>query len=173
MIGRLVTNLILLLPLAGLISYYDVRYRRIPNVFVLVALLSGLAANALLGGWSGVGASLAGCAAGFGLMLILHIFGALGAGDVKLFAAVGAVIGLHMVLPAFLIVLLTGGVLAVLMMFRSGTVRETMDRVAFIFYSVLVHWRVPQFVRPADKTQTIPYGVAIMLGSLITLAVSR
>jgi prepilin peptidase CpaA len=173
MIGRLVSNLILLIPLAGLISYYDVRYRRIPNVFVLVALISGLVANALLDGWGGMAGSLAGCAAGFGLMLILHLFGALGAGDVKLFAAVGAVIGLQRVLPAFLIVLMTGGVLAVLMMLRAGTVRETMHRVAYIFYSVLFHRRVPQFVMPADKKQTIPYGVAIMLGSLITLAVNR
>jgi prepilin peptidase CpaA len=173
MIGRIISNLILLIPLAGLISYYDVRFRRIPNVFVLGALAGGLAASAWLDGWSGVAGSLAGCGVGFGLMLILHLFGALGAGDVKLFAAVGAIIGLERVLPAFLIILMTGGVLAVLMMFRSGTVRETMERVVYIFHCVLFQWRVPQIVMPADKKQTIPYGVAIMVGSLITLAANR
>jgi prepilin peptidase CpaA len=173
MIGQLITNLIVLLPLAAIITYYDVRYRRIPNVLVLSALAGGLAVNAAIGGWSGVRASLVGCVFAFGLMLILHIFGALGAGDVKLFGAIGAVIGANMVLQAFLVVLITGGILAVLTMLRSGTVRETIERVAFIFYSMFFNWRVPRFAAPADKRQTIPYGVAITFGSLISLAIFR
>src|SRR5262249_30988897 len=124
-------------------------------------------------GWSGLGASLAGCIFAFGLMLVLHVFGALGAGDVKLFAAIGAVIGAQLVLPTFLIVVITGGVLAVLTTLRVGNVRETAARVGYIFYSILFSWRVPRFVLPADKSHTIPYGVAITIGSLISLAIFR
>ena len=173
MIGQLFINLALLIPLAVVITYYDVRYRRIPNIFVLCALISGLAANAAVSGWSGVRASIVGCLFAFGLMLLLHIFGALGAGDVKLFAAIGAVIGAHMVLPTFMVVVLTGGVLAILTTLRVGNVRETAARVGYIFYSVFFNWQVPRFVLPADKSHTIPYGVAITLGSLISLAIFR
>jgi prepilin peptidase CpaA len=173
MISRFLINIILLIPLAVVITYYDIRYRRIPNILVLCALISGLAANAVINGWGGLGASLIGCVFAFGLMLVLHIFGALGAGDVKLFAAIGAVIGAQMVLPTFLIVVITGGVLAVLTTLRVGTVRETVARVGYIFYSVLVSWRVPRYVLPADKSHTIPYGVAITIGSLISLAIFR
>ena len=45
-------------------------------------------------------------------MFMLHVFGAMGAGDVKLFAAIGSVIGAQLVLPTFVVVVLTGGVLA-------------------------------------------------------------
>src|SRR5262245_15609976 len=173
MIGRLLINFILLVPLAIVITYYDVRYRRIPNVLVLCALISGLTANAVINGWGGLRASLAGCAFAFGLMLVLHIFGALGAGDVKLFAAIGAVIGAHLVLPTFVVIVLTGGVLAVLTTLRVGTFRETLSRVGYLFYSILFSWRVPRFVLPANKSQTIPYGVAITIGSLISLAIFR
>ncbi len=171
MIAQLVTNFFLLLLLAAVISYYDVRYRRIPNVLVLAVLTSGLAINAFMNGWRGVLVSLGGCLFAFGLMLLLHVFGALGAGDVKLFAAIGAVIGSNLVLPTFLVVLITGGALAVLTMLRAGTLRETMERVGLIFCSLFFNWRAPQFVIPADKRQTIPYGVAITLGSLISLAI--
>src|SRR6185295_17646662 len=92
-------QIIFLIPLAVIVAYYDVRYRRIPNPFVLATLVSGLAINAIAGGLPGVLASLAGCALGFTLMFVLHVFGAMGAGDVKLFAAIGAVMGAHLVLP--------------------------------------------------------------------------
>jgi hypothetical protein len=46
---------------------------------------------------------------------------------------------------------------------------ETAQRVSFIFVSMLTNFSVPRFAHPADKRQTIPYGVAITLGSLISL----
>ena len=57
----LMASLILLVPLAIIIIYYDVRYRRIPNAYVLAALISGLTINTLFGGLWGVASSLAGC----------------------------------------------------------------------------------------------------------------
>ncbi len=109
-----------LIPLAIIVAYYDVRYRRIPNPFVLATLISGLAINAVAGGMQGVLASLAGCGLGFVLMFMLHVFGAMGAGDVKLFAAIGAVTGASLVIPTFVVVILTGGLLAVVSMIRAG-----------------------------------------------------
>lgn len=163
----------LLVPLAVIITYYDVRYRRIPNAFVIATLLSGLIINTIYGGWQGTLASLAGCAIAFMLMFILHIFGAMGAGDVKLFAAVGSLTGSHLVLPTFLVVVLTGGALALLLTLRSGAVRTTMQRVLQILVGLLPGWEMPRFAVPADRRHTIPYGVAITFGSLISLAIFR
>ena len=163
----------LLIPLAALITYYDVRYRRIPNAFVLATLVAGVAMNAALGGWQGLLSSLGGCLAAFCLMLLLHVFGAMGAGDVKLFAAIGPVVGSALVVPTFLVVLLTGGLLAVVTMIRAGAVRETLWRVAQIFVGLLPGWELPRFSVPAERAKTIPYGVAITFGSLISLAIFR
>ena len=46
--------IIFLIPLAVIIAYYDIRYRRIPNPFVLATLAAGVAMNAILGGLQGV-----------------------------------------------------------------------------------------------------------------------
>jgi prepilin peptidase CpaA len=163
----------LLIPLAVIITYYDVRYRRIPNAFVLATLLSGLIVNIIFGGLQGALASLGGCLFAFTLMFVLHVFGAMGAGDVKLFAAIGSVTGAQLVLPTFFVVILTGGVLAVCLMLRTGAIRDTMQRVVQILVGLLPGWQMPRFAVPADRRLTIPYGVAITFGSLISLAIFR
>jgi prepilin peptidase CpaA len=163
----------LLIPLAIIITYYDVRYRRIPNTFVLATLAGGLAVNTIFGGLTGLYASLGGCALAFIMMFMLHVFGAMGAGDVKLFAAIGAVTGAHMVLPTFLVVVLMGGLLAVVSMVRAGVVMTTMHRVLQIFVGMLPGWQMPKFAVPADAKHTIPYGVAITMGSIISIAIFR
>ena len=168
-----VVTITLLLPLAVIITYYDVRYRRIPNPFVLATLIGGVAINGIFGGLPGVFASLGGCAMAFGLMFMLHIFGAMGAGDVKLFAAIGAVTGAQLVLPTFIVVVLTGGLLALISVIRAGVLISTMHRVLQILVGMLPGWEMPRFAVPADRTHTIPYGVAITIGSIISTAVFR
>jgi prepilin peptidase CpaA len=171
--SALLLHITLLAPLAIIIAYYDVRYRRIPNAFVLAALVGGLIINLIFAGFGGLLSSLGGCALAFFPLFILHLFGAMGAGDVKLFAAIGAVVGAQLVLPTLLIVMITGGLIAVYSMFRAGTVRITMQRVLLILVGLLPGWQMPRFAVPADRRQTIPYGVAIMIGSLISVALFR
>jgi len=162
-----------LVPLALIISYYDICYRRIPNPFVLATLVVGLIVHVAFAGISGALTSLGGCALAFFLMFVLHLFGAMGAGDVKLFAAIGAVAGANLVLPMFVVVTLTGGVLGVISMFRAGQVKATMTRVFYIVTGLLPGQRVPKFAIPTDRRMTIPYGVAITFGSLISLFLFR
>lgn len=169
----LITNIFLLSILAVLIAYHDMRYRRIPNAFVLATLTSGFAINVIFGGLPGAVGSLKGCGLAFVLMFVLHVFGAMGAGDVKLFAAIGSVVGGALVLPTFLIVILTGGALAVCSMIRGRAVRTTMHRVVQILAGLMPGWEMPRFAVPTDRRQTIPYGVAITLGSLISLTIFR
>lgn len=160
-----------LVPLAVLIIYYDVRYRRIPNPFVLATLISGLTLNLAIGGLNGGLSSIGGCVLAFILMFILHVFGAMGAGDVKLFAAIGSVIGVQIVLPTFVVVVLTGGLLALVSTLRSGIFATTMHRVLQILVGLLPGWQMPKFSVPADRRLTIPYGAAITIGAIIATAI--
>ena len=70
----------------GLISFYDLRERRIPNAIVFPAALIGLSMNAW-SGWSGLWFGLQGLVAGFALLFIPYLFSVMGAGDVKFLAA--------------------------------------------------------------------------------------
>lgn len=162
---------LILIPLAVVIIYHDVRYRRIPNPFVLATLVSGLSINLAMGGVNGALDSIGGCLLAFILMFVLHVFGAMGAGDVKLFAAIGSIIGAKLVLPTFVVVVLMGGLLAMVTVLRSGVFRTTMHRVLQILVGLLPGWPMPKFSVPADRRLTIPYGAAITIGAIIATAI--
>ncbi|HYR75682.1 MAG TPA: A24 family peptidase [Pyrinomonadaceae bacterium] len=173
LIPRTVALAVMFIPLAIAIAYTDVRYRRIPNRLVLATLIGGLIVNTVFGGWNGLLVSLGGSALAFGLMLMLHVFATMGAGDVKLFAAVGAIVGISHVLPTLMIVALTGGVLAVCKMIYARRVVTTMAGVLQFFYGLLPGHTVPRIDVPADPTFTLPYAVPICFGSVVSFFLFR
>lgn len=164
-------KLILLVPIAMAVIYFDVRYRRIPNVIVLSTLTVGIVINTAVGSWTGLLGSAEGFAMAFVPMFLMHLFGAMGAGDVKLSGAVGALLGIKLVPLALIIIVMMGAVLAIYSMVRSGRVFSTLHGVLRIFVGIMPGWEMPRFAMPPDRRHTIPYGVAIVLGSLIAVAV--
>jgi prepilin peptidase CpaA len=106
-------------------------------------------------------------------MFVLHVFGAMGAGDVKLFAAIGSITGVHLIFPTFVVVAVIGGALGIFSMLRAGQMKLTMMRVFQILLGLMPGHSVPRFPVPADRRLTIPYGVAITFGSLISLVFFR
>ena len=162
---------IILIPMAIMITYMDIRYRRIPNKLVAITLIGGVAVNTISRGSVGLYASLGGFALAFGLMFFLHAFGTMGAGDVKLFAAIGAVNGLALVLPTLMVVAVTGGVLATLKMIHARRTISTMLGVLQFFVGLLPGQRVPRFEIPSDRSYTLPYALPICFGSIVALFV--
>jgi len=147
----------------------DIRYRRIPNKLVFATLMSGVSLNLVFAGWHGVASSLGGLAVGFGVMLMLHLIGTMGAGDVKLFAAVGSIVGISHVLQTLLIVAIMGGVFAVAKMIYARRTTRTMLGVMQFFYGLLPGHTVPHFEVPADGSNTLPYAIPICLGALVSM----
>jgi prepilin peptidase CpaA len=67
-----------------------------------------------------------------GLLLMLpgHVIGATGAGDVKLLAALGTLLGPRGIVVAFVYSALAGGILALIVARRRSVLRETIERTA-------------------------------------------
>jgi prepilin peptidase CpaA len=166
-----IATALVFIPMAVIISYMDIRYRRIPNKLVLITLIGGLTVHTIFGGSQGLFTSLSGFGLAFVLMFLLHAFGTMGAGDVKLFAAIGALNGLSLVLPTLLVVAVTGGVFAIVKMIYARRVTSTMFGVFQFFVGLLPGQRVPRFDIPADRSYTLPYALPICFGSLIAFFV--
>lgn len=87
----------------------DVRSRRIPNLVTFTAMAVLLAVHGFFSGTQGLTESGLGLAGGFLVFLVPHLFGLLGAGDVKLLAAVGAGLGSSALLTLVLFTSIAGG----------------------------------------------------------------
>ena len=157
----------------------DLRSRRIPNVLVLSGIAAALishAASWLTGSPALAGAAvwspLAGLAAGFALLLPLHLLRAMGAGDVKLMAMVGAFIGPGAVLNATLYTLLAGGLLSLVFMLGRGVAAQTFANLRFMLTDWAVRAGNGQGARlpPLQTTAArLPYALAIALGTAAAL----
>ncbi|MEK3762709.1 prepilin peptidase [Paenibacillus sp. FSL P4-0338] len=113
------------LPFLTAALFTDIRWMRIPNWITLPALIGGLLLQLIINGWQGLLFSLCGSGAGFLLLLIMYFIGAVGAGDVKLFAAIGAWTGVLFSLQVMVYsVLLGAGVGWIIILYRRETGRR-------------------------------------------------
>lgn len=99
------------LAVLGVATFTDLRSRRIPNWLVLPFLVVGLAVSAWLHSWHGLAQSLEGAALGLLIYGVLFFMGGMGAGDVKLAAAIGAWIGPVQLLYALFLTAMAGGLM--------------------------------------------------------------
>jgi len=149
----------------------DVRARRIPNVLTFPAVILGVGFWTLSNGPGGFLAGVGGAVAAPLALLLLRGFRPLGMGDIKLAAAVGALAGPAVGALAMLVSTITGGVLALAWMLRPGS--PGARTLSPLFHGVPVLGRIYASAGNDDAPVTggtIPYGVAIAIGSMLTLA---
>jgi prepilin peptidase CpaA len=114
----------------GLAAVIDLRTRRIPNVLTGSLAVVGLGIAAMQLGTVGIGGAIIGCLLGFAFMLPGNVFGATGAGDVKLFAAAGALLGPATTVRAFVFTAIAGGVIALIVALRRRRLAHTIGATA-------------------------------------------
>lgn len=108
----------------------DLYTRRIPNPLTLGAALLGLTLAVAHISPLSAAQALLGFIVGLVLMLPGHVIGATGAGDVKLFAALGTLLGPRAIVFAFFYTALAGGAIAVIVAVRRRQLRKTVERTA-------------------------------------------
>ena len=153
----------------------DVRSRRIPNWLVVVLALSGSVFSAMIvPGWGGVTRSVLVLLLGFGIWVGFFVLGALGAGDVKLFAAAGAWLGPSDTWRAALLAAVVGGALAVVMLVWQRRLRASFRKIAL---AASVRSITPLGTADSegdtDRRRHLPYGVALAVGALLAAWVPR
>ena len=145
----------------------DIRQRRVPNVLTMGVASAGLLLAMAGLGTATVGGALGGIALGLVLLLPAHMFGAMGAGDVKLLAAFGALLGPADVFDAFLRAAILGGVIALAVALWRGRLRETLYGTAMLMTTR--NRAVTAQIKQPSVNNRIPYAPAIALGAVLAV----
>lgn len=170
----MIWSTVLICTLVGVAIFTDLRWRRIPNILTFSAFGIAMIVRAAIQGWSGLGLALAGAVLAPLLLLLVHGGRGLGMGDLKLAVAIGAIAGPVMAVTMMLLSAVVGGIQAIVIMARAGGLLSQLVNTLLIglpFRKKTIKQDIPAETQPS-KANTMPYGLAIGIGSLLTLVVS-
>jgi len=123
-----------------------------------------------ISGMAGLLHSLSGLLLGLALLITVYLLGGMGAGDVKLMAAVGSLLGPQGVFEAFLGTALAGGIYALIVLASKGYLPDTLKRFGLMLKTFFVTKKFIYIPPPqAEKAPLLCYGVAICLGTLASI----
>jgi prepilin peptidase CpaA len=155
-------------------GWADLRSRRIPNWLNLSGVILGLGLNSLFS--QGEGLKLAALGLGLALLIYvpLYLIRAMGAGDVKLMVAIGALIGPENWLVVFLTTAILGGIASLCLVVASNRLHVTLSNLSTIAIE-LSHGRMPYRKDPSldihdQRALGLPHGTLIAISVCIFLA---
>lgn len=161
----------------------DVRNRKIPNPLILTGLALAMLCNGVAAQWQpqwagplGWGPTLAGAVVGVGTLVPLYGIGAMGAGDVKLMAVVGAFLGPRAAIGAAVATLVAGGVLALAAALYWRVAPAMLRNVRTMLATGVARLGIgelPEYATAPTSAGQLPYAVAIAMGTSAYLLWSR
>ena len=148
-------------------AWWDATADRIPNALTVggvaaaLILRAPLGVNELLQGLAGLGLA-------FVVAVVLYALRAIGGGDVKLLAGVGAFLGSGEIMGALGLIAVLGAAFALLSVIRKGLLPLLVFNTFDLVKSLLSLGRAGH-LRKLDSpgALTVPYGIPIALGTLI------
>jgi prepilin peptidase CpaA len=151
-------------------SIYDGTAKKIPNWISVTILISGLSWNAFSAEGLGLRDSGSGFVAGLLLMLPGYIFASMGAGDTKLMAAIGSVVGFTKVLDVVFYSYMVMFVISILFIIIKGDLFKLLLRYkAFIYglFAGILSYQKPDNSEAAGHR--LPLAPAITLATIYVL----
>lgn len=167
-----VNDWILMVLVTGLVIAVltDLMTQRIPNWLILSIAMACLFLHFRFGQWDGLLLAAGGFLVGLLCFLPFHLFGAMGAGDVKLMAAVGTALGPWTVPVTAVLTIFAGGVIALVYIGLKGGLGAMLRR--YVCMVFLLAQRQPHYLPPAADeaaAQRIPYALAIAFGTAMSV----
>ena len=158
-------------------AVYDWRRRRIPNWLVATGLIFGVGLNSFLYETAGLRLALLGIALALAIYIPIYVLHGIGAGDVKLMAAVGSILGPAYWIRIFIFTAVAGVLAAAVRVILQGRFRRTMRNLG-VLLTALASFRRPHRVAAADldvnspAALKTPHAVTIALGCILFLAIA-
>ena len=165
----LLVKSILIFITLGLALYYDIYQQKIKNQITFPAAILGAGINLFDKGMDGLLYSLKGWLVPIIILIAFYYINVMGAGDIKLFAAVGAIMGLPFVFYSFVFSIYIGGLIALVILIRKKLLLKQMNHLyKYLKYTFLV-CTVSAYGNKDEKNNKFIFAAAIVPGTLLQL----
>jgi len=151
----------------------DILHRKIFNKVIFPSLIVALIFNLIGFGFQGIQIYAFGFLAGFGIFLIPFILNWIGAGDLKLVALIGAFKGFEFAIYASLIIAVIGAICSLLYVIKNKEFKTTMVKIGYFLSGFFIHKKNLTSYSQEKASSTIPYGVAICIGGVLTIIAEK
>jgi prepilin peptidase CpaA len=140
----------LIIVLTAIAFIIDIRYCVIPNWLTVTGVLAGISYHVCTERIEGLLFSISGLFIGLTLLFILYLLGAIGAGDVKLFAAYGAIAGIEFVMQNIIYTLAYACLIGIVILIIQKKLFHRMLWVFESLFSLLImkKWSIFQTFQP-------------------------
>jgi prepilin peptidase CpaA len=159
-----------LISLLLIAAVWDLRFHKIPNWLTFPSMIVAIFYHTLSGGTPGFLFSLLGIGTGMTFFIIPYSMGGMGAGDVKLMGAIGGFLGVRGVLQASLWTALVGGLYALALLIYLSHVNKATRPSLSTACPYTSEETVPVTSRVTGKKPCLCYGIAIAVGTLLSMA---
>ena len=151
---------------------YDLKHHRVPNILTASALLLGLGLHLSMQGLEGLLLSVAGCVTGLLLFLPFYIRQGMGAGDVKLMAAIGALVAVPNIFYVAAGTLISGALVALFILLLRGGIAQYLGRYFQMMKTLAVCGQLVYLSPEAGSASVsrFPYVTAIAAGTVLMMS---
>ena len=149
----------------------DIKSCKIKNTLTVPFMIVAIVINSVHSGMSGLIDSLLGISIPVILLFILFGLRMLSAGDIKLFCAIGSIMGMNFVLETICFSFLAGGLIGLAVMTIRGNIRERTKFLHNYLKTCLITFSISEYVHESgqEKSGLFRFAYAIAAGSLVAL----
>lgn len=153
---------------AAVAMLMDLRTAKVDNGWILFSLAMGLLAKLLQKGLAGLAEAAAGVLLPLVLLGLLFFFHMMGAGDIKLFCALGSVMGACAILKCILVSLFLGAGISIAILISAGIISQRFHYfIRYIDETVKTGQIKPYSAKDITSPENFHFTVPIFLSAVL------
>ncbi|MDY4079307.1 MAG: prepilin peptidase [Clostridium sp.] len=166
-----ILKIVLLIVITAVSAYTDLKENKIRNKYLLPSLILAFILSFAYDGLKGIKASIIGAIIPIVIFYVFYVMRALGAGDIKLYSVIGAIMGNKFLLYNILYTMIAGGIISIVLLIKN---KNLISRLKTFFNYMISFFKTGLILEYSnnEKGARFPFGIAIFFGTLVQLVVN-
>lgn len=152
---------------AAVAAMMDISTGKVKNQWICFLWIVGMVYQMIVGQWQGIWHFMVGSVLPIVILFPLFRFRMLGPGDIKLFSALGGVMGAGAILACMAISFLCGGILSLVFLLLYGELASRLRHFAVYIQFVISNRKIVPYYRKGKQWENLHFTVPVLMGVIL------